>query len=193
MIMNLLYEHINSRISISPEEFEAIFQEFEELVFLKNDHVIRPNQTVDHKFFVLKGCLRSYFIDLTGIEHTVQFAIEDWWIGDYPAYFSGKQSTLYVECLEDCTLLRVKKESWDRLYKEIPKLETYSRIQLERGLASTHQKNIDRHTMSTKELYEQFVASFPQLEQRIKNYHIASYLGITPESLSRIRKRILTA
>ena len=189
--MNLLYKHINSRVNISEEEFKKIFLYFEELNFSKNELIIKPNQTVDYKFYVLKGCLRSYFIDLSGIEHTVQFAIEDWWIGDYPAYFTGKKSTLNVECLENCTLLRIKKSNWDRLYKEIPKLETYARIQLERGLASTHQKNIDSHRMSTKEKYEYFVDSFPQLEQRIKNYHIASYLGITPERLSRIRKSLI--
>ena len=145
---------------------------------------------MDYKFYVLKGCLRSYFVDLSGIEHTVQFAIEDWWIGDYPAYFTGKKSTLNVECLEDCTLLKVRKEHWDHLYREVPKLETFSRIQLERGLASTHKKNIDSYTMSTAAKYEQFVANFPELEQRVKNYHIASYLGIKPESLSRIRRKI---
>ena len=188
--MNLLYQHINTRVEISEEEFDTIFKHFEQLNFTKNELIIKPNQIIDYKFFVLKGCLRSYFIDISGIEHTVQFAIEDWWIGDYTAYFTGKTSILNVECLEDCTLLRVKKEEWDRLYKEIPKLETYARIQLERGLAATHQKNIDNHRMSTKEKYEHFVASFPQLEQRIKNYHIASYLGITPERLSRIRKSL---
>ena len=190
--MNLLYKHINSRVSLSEDEFKVICRQFEELKFSKNELIIKSNQMVDFKFFVLKGCLRSYFIDLDGNEHTVQFAIEDWWIGDYPAYFTGNRSTLNVECIEDCTLLKVKKENWEQLYREIPKLESYARIQLERGLASTHQKNIDSHTMNTKEKYEHFVASYPQLVQRIKNYHIASYLGITPESLSRIRKDILT-
>ena len=189
--MNELHKHINARVSISEEEFDKIIQHFEELSFSKNELIIRPDKIVDYKFYVLKGCLRSYFIDLSGIEHTVQFAVEDWWISDYPAYFTGKESTLNVECLEDCTLLRINKDNWDRLYKEIPKLETYARIQLERGLASTHQKNIDSHTRSTKEKYEHFVSSFPQLEQRIKNYHIASYLGITPERLSRIRKSLI--
>jgi len=191
--MNLLFKHISSRINLSDDEFVIILQQFEELKFSKNELIIKPNQMVDYKFFVLKGCLRSYFVDLSGIEHTVQFAIEDWWIGDYPAYFTGKKSILNIECLEDCTLLKVKKENWEQLYKEIPKLESYARIQLERGLASTHQKNINNHTMSTREKYEKFISSYPKLEQRIKNYHIASYLGITPESLSRIRKSILVA
>ena len=191
--MNLLFEHLSSRINLSEDEFEIISQQFEELKFSKNELIIKPNQMVDFKFFVLKGCLRSYFIDLSGIERTVQFAIEDWWIGDYPAYFTGNKSTLNIECLEDCTLLKVKKENWEQLYKEIPKLESYARIQLERGLASTHQKNINNHTMNTREKYEEFIASNPKLQQRIKNYHIASYLGITPESLSRLRRSILVA
>ena len=189
--MNLLYQHINSRVEISEKEFEIVYSRFEELNFSKNELIIKPNQIVDYKFFVLKGCLRSYFIDLSGVEHTVQFAIEDWWIGDYPAYYSGDNSTLNVECLEDCTLLKIKKKDLEQLYTEIPKLETYTRIQLERGLSATHRKNIDSHTMSTTEKYQQFVTSFPELQQRIKNYHIASYLGITPERLSRIRKSIV--
>lgn len=189
--MNLLFKHINARVNISEDEFAVIYRQFEKLEFSKKERIIKPNQIVDFKFFVLKGCLRSYFIDLDGNERTVQFAIEDWWIGDYSAYFTGNRSTLNVECIEDCTLLRVKKENWERLFKEIPKLESYARIQLERGLAANHQRDINNHTMSTREKYEEFITSYPKIEQRIKNYHIASYLGITPESLSRIRKSIL--
>ena len=126
-----------------------------------------------------------------GKEHTVQFAIENWWIGDYTSYFEGGKSILYIECIEDCHLLKIDKHIWESLYHEIPKLETYTRINLERSFASNQKKTINNLSLSAKERYSIFRSTYPNIERRVKNYQIASYLGIAPESLSRVRKDYL--
>ncbi|MDB4286303.1 Crp/Fnr family transcriptional regulator, partial [bacterium] len=153
--------------------------------------IIRPNQLATFHFFVLNGCLRSYFIDSTGKEHTVTFAIEDWFIGDYTSYFGGEKTILYVECIEDCHLIRIDKLVWESLYHQFPILETYTRKNLERSFATNQKKTINNLSLSAKERYSIFRTTYPDIEQRVKNYHIASYLGIARESLSRVRKDYL--
>ena len=189
--MNRLFEHLNSRIDISEREFDIIYQKLREVKFKKKEVIIRPNQLTTFHFFVLNGCLRSYFIDSTGKEHTVSFAIEDWFIGDYVSYFGGEKTILYVECIEDCDLIKIDKDIWEQLYHEFPKLETYTRINLERSFTSSQKKTVNNLSLSAKERYISFRTTYPDIEQRVKNYHIASYLGIARESLSRIRKEYL--
>jgi CRP-like cAMP-binding protein len=186
--MNRLFDHINSRISISESEFDIIAQKLRELKFKKKEVIIKPSQLTTFHFFVLNGCLRSYFIDSTGKEHTVSFAIEDWFVGDYISYFGGEKSILYVQCIEDCHLVRIDKDIWESLYHEIPKLESYTRINLERSFVASQRKTINNLSLSARERYSIFRSTYPNIEQRVKNYHIASYLGITPESLSRVRR-----
>ncbi|MDB4286005.1 Crp/Fnr family transcriptional regulator [bacterium] len=189
--MNRLFDHINSRINISKSEFDVVSQKLREVKFKKKEIIIRPNQLAPFHFFVLNGCLRSYFIDSTGKEHTVSFAIEDWFIGDYISYFGGEKSILYVQCIEDCHLVRIDKDVWESLYHEIPQIESYTRINLERSFGASQRKTINNLSLSAKQRYSNFRITYLDIEQRVKNYHIASYLGIARESLSRVRKDYL--
>ena len=185
--MKEFFEHINSRINISEKEFALISQKLRELNFSKNEIILKPNRLSKFHFFVLKGCLRSFFIDNSGKEHTISFAIENWFIGDYISYFGNEVSRLYVECLEDSSLLKIEKHIWEDLYSEIPQLETYTRINLELNFAVNQKKTLGDLSLNSKERYSIFRTTYPNIEQRVKNYHIASYLGITPETLSRVR------
>ena len=185
--MKELFDHINSRINITEEKFELISQRLNELNFHKNEIILKPNQLSAFHFFVRKGCLRSFFIDDSGKEHTISFAIENWFIGDYISYFGNEVSRLYIECLEDCSLLKIEKHIWEDLHFEIPQLETYTRINLELNFAVNQKKALGDLSLNSKERYTIFCTTYPNIEQRVKNYHIASYLGITPETLSRIR------
>ena len=185
--MKELFEHINSRINITEKEFAVLSQKLRELNFSKNEIILKPNRLSKFHFFVLKGCLRSFFIDNSGKEHTISFAIENWFIGDYISYFGNEASRLFIECLEDCSLLKIEKKIWEDLYSEIPQLETYTRINLELNFAVNQKKTLGALSLNSKERYSIFRRTYPKIEQRVKNYHIASYLGITPETLSRVR------
>ncbi|OJJ16273.1 hypothetical protein BKI52_33810 [marine bacterium AO1-C] len=186
--MHPLLTHITEQINITETEFAQSLEYFEQVHFKKKALVIRADELVDRQFFVLKGCLRSYLLDDQEREHTVQFAIENWWVSDFTAYFTGAKSILYVECLENCVLLSIHKSTLERLYKEVPTLEKFFRRKLENAFVSFQKRIISNLYKTAEERYQEFITNYPNIEQRVRNYQIASYLGITPESLSRIRK-----
>jgi len=186
--MHPLLAHITEQITITEAEFAQSLTYFEQVNFKRKALVIKANELVAKQFFVVKGCLRSYLLDDQEREHTVQFAIENWWVSDFTAYFTGAQSILYVECLEDCELLSIHKNILEQLYKEVPNLEKFFRRKLENAFVSFQKRIISNLYKSAEERYREFIANYPNIEQRVRNYQIASYLGITPESLSRIRK-----
>ena len=132
-----------------------------------------------------------YFIDGNGFEHNVQFAIEDWWIGDMASFLAKKPASLYIEALEDSNVLQLDNPAMEELYIKIPKLERFFRILLQYAFMAFEQRIISVISRTAEERYLEFINKYPQLEQRLPQIHIASYLGITPEFLSKIRKKIL--
>ena len=189
--MHPLHLHIRNRIDLSEEEFNQLLNLFKSVRFPKRHILIRPGQEIHHQYFVASGCMRTFLIDQSGKEHTVQFAIENWWTSDYIAYYTGEKSVLHVECIEDCELLQVKRSDLMDFFKFSPKLESFFRAQLESAFVAFQKRILSNLYMTAEERYSVFLNSYPNIEQRVKNYQIASYLGITPESLSRLRhKRI---
>lgn len=174
----------------SDEELHTIGAAFTQHHFKKGDIVMHDNQKVLHTHYVYSGCLRTYYLDYTGKEHTLQFAIKDWWISDYTAFYTGTSSIMNIECIQDAVIYKLSRKSMEQLYLDIPKFETLFRKKLEKSLASFQKRTIGNLALSAKDRYLTFVKTYPNIEQSIKNYHIASYLGIAPESLSRIRKEL---
>lgn len=186
--MHPLLAHISSEVDIEPSDFDKAINHFTTINFRKKEIIIRADEPVLRQYFIIKGCLRSYLIDDSDREHTVQFGIENWWMSDFTAYFTGARSILYVECIEDCELLSISKTSMERLYACVPTLEHFFRQKLEKAFVTFQRRIISNLHKSAEERYYDFIAQYPDIEQRVRNYQIASYLGITPESLSRIRK-----
>lgn len=176
--------------SFSSEESQKIKKCFKKIYLKKGDILLRTNETVKHQYYVLDGCLRTYFIDKTGREHTLQFAINDWWISDYTAYFNSEKAILNIECIQNATLCEISKTDLDSLFKQIPQLETFFKKKLESAFSGFQKRILASLSQSAAQRYVSFISSYPNIEQSIKNYHIASYLGITTESLSRIRKEL---
>ena len=175
-------------ISFSQEHVKIIETSIEKIVLKKGTTLLQANQIVNNQYYVCNGCLRTYFIDKSGKEHTLQFAIKDWWISDYTAFFTTGKAIMNVECIQDATLYKISKKNMENLFKEIPQLETFFRKKMERAFASFQKRILAGLSQSAKERYVSFVNTYPNIDQSVKNYHIASYLGITTESLSRIRK-----
>lgn len=173
-------------------EAEAIIvsDKLKELHPQKGETLLSAGQIVPYQYYVRSGCLRTYYLDESGKEHTIQFAVNDWWISDYTAFFTGGRSMLYIECIQQAAIFQLSKESMEQLYVEVPAIETFFRIKMERFFASFQKRILSDLAMSAKDKYERFIKTYPQIEQTIKNYHLASYLGITTESLSRIRKEL---
>ncbi|WP_371812602.1 Crp/Fnr family transcriptional regulator [Aquimarina sp. U1-2] len=190
MTKSVITSHIFKEEQLSLEEINFIQSKFESISVDKGDIVLRMHDRVTHQFYVIDGCLRTFFIDVAGKEHTLQFAVKDWWISDYTAYFEQKEALLTIECIQPAKLYKIYKEDIEEIYQTIPKIETHFRKKLEKSFSSFQNRILGNLSKPAKERYIDFMRAYPDINAKIKNYHIASYLGITTESLSRIRKEI---
>jgi CRP-like cAMP-binding protein len=177
-------------IAFTEPETRITESHFEELYPKKGDVLLLPGQPVTHQYFVLSGCLRTYYITDAGKEYTLQFAVTDWWISDYTAFFTGGKSMFYIDCVKDATVCKISKDSMEQLYRQVPQIESFFRVKMERFFASFQKRILADLALTAEEKYLRFIKSYPDIEQHIKNYHLASYLGITTESLSRVRHEL---
>lgn len=153
----------------------------------KGEVLIRQGQAVKNTYFVTDGCLRSYCIDKNGKEHTLQFAIKDWWISDFIAIYDNELATLTVECITESNVIEFNVVKLDEIYTMFPEFEAFQRKNLERHVVSLHKRILNQLQLTAPDRYDLFLKQYPDIEQYTPNYHIASYLGITQQSLSRIR------
>ena len=185
--MEELINKIKSRIHLSPEAEEFLYSISKEKALSKGEVLIRQGQVEKKTFFVIAGCLRSYCIDKNGKEHTLQFAIKNWWISDYIAIHNDELATLTVECLTASKVIEFNAKELDEIHARFPEFESYQRHNLERHVVSLHKRILNQLQLSAPERYDLFLAQYRDIEQHTRNFHIASYLGITQQSLSRIR------
>jgi CRP-like cAMP-binding protein len=175
----------SQHLSLKAEEF--IYSISKEKTLPKGEVLIRQGQVVKKTFFITEGCLRSYCIDKNGREHTLLFAIKNWWISDYIAILNDELATLTIECLTKSKVIEFNSKELDGIHARFPEFESYQRHNLERHVVSLHKRILNQLQLSARERYDLFLKQYPAIEKHTRNYHIASYLGITQQSLSRIR------
>ncbi len=185
--MKELINKIRGSIHLSSEAEEYLYAISKEKALPKGEILIREGQTVNKIFFVTGGCLRSYCVDKDGKEHTLIFAIKNWWMSDYIAIHSNEVATLTVECLTDSNIIEFNAKKLNAIHSLFPEFEPFQRNNLERHVVSLHKRILNQLQLSAPERYDLFLEQYPDVEQYTRNYHIASYLGITQQSLSRIR------
>ena len=190
--MNPIIKEIFQNSDINEAESSLLFGKLKPSNLTKGTFLIEANEEVNDIFYVHSGCLRSYMIDLDGKEHTLQFAVKGWWISDYIALYGRKKTTSvsYIECIKDATIYSISKGAFDQLCRDIPKVGRFHIRKMELAFASFQNRILENLTLSAKQRYINFISAYPSITNDVKNYHIASYLGITSESLSRIRKEI---
>lgn len=189
---NSKIKEIFKDLSFSGDEIKIIESVFHKVLYKKGDIILQPDDIVENQYYILEGCLRSYYIDKQGKEHTVQFGIKDWWISDYTAFFSDSKSIMNIEVIQDAILYRLSRSDKEYLYAQIPRIESFFRRKLEKAFAAFQKRILSNLSQTAAQRYTDFIRTYPNIEKSIKNYHIASYLGITTESLSRIRKDLAT-
>jgi CRP-like cAMP-binding protein len=185
-LQNLIHKIKNS-ISLSAQAEEYIYSISTEKTVSKGEILIREGQTVNKTFFVTQGSLRSFCVDKEGKEHTLQFAIRDWWISDFIAIYGNEPASLTVECISDSSVIEFNAQKLNEIYLQFPEFEPFQRKNLERHVVSLHKRILNQLQLTALERYNLFLEQYPNIEQHVPNYHIASYLGITQQSLSRIR------
>jgi len=185
--LEALIKKIKSNQIISPEAEEYLYSISKKKTYSKGTVLVREGQSVNKIYYITDGCLRSYCVDKNGKEHTLQFAIKDWWISDYIANYNNEFATLTIECLKESTVFEFDAKKLSEILIPFPEYEPFKRNILERHIVSLHKRILNQLIMTAAERYDLFLEQYPNIEQYTRNYHIASYLGITQESLSRIR------
>lgn len=183
-----LYQHIRQVISITEQEMNEFLSLFSEEHIKKKCYLITPQEMVSKEYYVLKGCLKAYYLDAHGEKHIIQFAIEDWWITDFEAFYNEHSAKLHIEAIEDSVVLSIEKDIMETAFIRIPKLERFFRVKTINAFVAAHKRILSTLEKSATDRYLDFCLSYPNIIPRVHDYHVANYLGIKPESLSRIKK-----
>jgi len=185
-----LISYFEKILRLNDQEKEALRQTFAERSVKRRHFILQAGDVCKLNSFVVEGCFRTYLLDKNAKEHNLQFAIEDWWIGDIGSFHSGEPSKLHIEAIENSIVLQIKKDDQLKLFVEYPKFNLLFRVFTENALVSAQRRILQNISSTAEERYLDFVERYPYFFNRISNVQIASYLGVTPEFLSTIRKRL---
>ncbi|MGZ3845936.1 MAG: Crp/Fnr family transcriptional regulator [Flavisolibacter sp.] len=191
MELQLLIEYIRRYISLTEEEADVVQSKFRIKKFLKNQFIVQNGDVCQFESFVLSGCLKSFYIDDNGLEHVVSFALEKWWTGDLGSFITQTPAELNVQCLENSLLAQIHYKELQQLYREVPRLERFFRLIIQNAFVAAQKRIIRNFSLPAKDRYLQFRDQYPDIEQRVPQYLIASYLGMTKEFLSKIRSEMI--
>jgi cAMP-binding proteins - catabolite gene activator and regulatory subunit of cAMP-dependent protein kinases len=184
----LLIDSILKHVPLSEKEQQRIPSFFQSLRTRKHQYLLQEGQVCRYEYFVLKGCCRQFEVDEEGRENVLQFSVEGWWISDLDSMLTQQPSSFNIDVLESGEVLQIDKVKMDELFNEIPAFERYYRIISQKAFIAL-QRRILFFQKPALERYEEFVTRYPFLEQRLPQHQIAAYLGITKESLSRLRRK----
>lgn len=182
----ILRQQIEKITLLSDQEFEYILSHFTERKFKKHQFLVQNGQAVMFDYFILGGCLKSYHTDNDGKIHIIQFGMQDWWITDYEAYYNQTIATIDIDCIEDTEVLCLSYENREKLCAELHKIEHFFRKKTNtRNIALQH-RILSLMSDNAKERYNRLLGQYPRLFQKVPKHLIASYLGVTRETLSRL-------
>ena len=190
MITRPLIDYFENHLSLNDGEKSVVEDYFKERRVRRRQFILQEGDICKHNTFVVEGCFRMYLVDEKGKEHNLQFAVENWWIGDIGSFHSEKPSRLYIEAMENSIILQIKKEDQQKLFVDYPKFNRIFRVFTENALVSAQRRILHDISSTAEERSLDFVERYPQFFNRISNIQIASYLGVTPEFLSTIRRKI---
>lgn len=188
-----LIEHLQKDPNLTASAIDQILPFFKNRTFEKKEIVIKENDIVTSQFYIIKGAIAAYQTDLKGKQHTIQFAIDDWWISDYNAYYNDtKRASLTLKALEKTSVLEVQRMDLENLFVRIPALDSNFRKRYEKAFTKLQQRVLANLIKTPFERYQTFIKEYPKIEQKVPNYQLASFLGMTPETLSRVRRKVIS-
>ena len=189
-MFELLFQKFSEKISLTEEEKKLCQGFFKPKKIRKRQYLLQEGDPCRYIAFVEKGMMRSYTMDEKGGEHIIQFAFEGWWIADQYSFLTGEPSVYNIDALEDSELLLISRQAEEEMLEKIPKFERYFRLLLQNSLIATQRRLEGSLSKSAEQRYNELTQSCPTIPQRVPQHMMASFLGITPETLSRIRKQI---
>lgn len=190
--IEILLKSFENFFTLTSKEKEEVIRLFRMRDYKRKALLLNEGDICNHYTFVISGCFKMYAVDEKGKEHNLQFATENNWIMDFQSFYERKPSKLYIEAVEPCEVLQISNEDLLYLYTHYHKFDRNFRIIIERKYIQLQNRILETISVPAEERYENFIKQYPDLIQRLPNTQIASYLGITPEFLSKIRKQIIS-
>ncbi|MDM8176880.1 MULTISPECIES: Crp/Fnr family transcriptional regulator [Olivibacter] len=188
MAYDVVLKNINKHISLDTDEISYFTSLLKEKKVSKRAMILKDGQVCKEISFVKSGALRAYYRDKTGKESTIMFAITDWWVTDMFCFVNEQPAMLNIEAIEDSVVLQLLKADLDKLYIKIPKFERFFRIIMQNAYIREQLRVIQNLSLPANERYNLFLSKYPEIVKQVKQKQIASYLGITPEFLSMLRR-----
>ena len=186
----LFFEKIEEKIKLTSAQEDIIKQYLIPKKIRKNQYLLQEGDVAKHAAFVERGALRAYSVDEKGSEHIIQFAFEGWTISDMYSFMTGDPATYNIDALEDSELVLISKAAQDEILKQIPEYEVYTRLQITGAYMAMQKRLTSMLSQTLEERYINLTNLYPTLIQRVPQRMIASYMGLTPETLSRVRRKI---
>lgn len=189
-----MFDTINAYVNrcgvFNPEDLEVFNTLLKKKSLKKKQLLLREGEICEFESYIVKGCVRTFYVDENGNEVILQFSVEDWWVGDIGSFNERKPSIFYIEALEDCELLTLTMQSKEELLSRLPQFERVFRLMVQRHLAAVEHRLIRTMAKTAEDRYLDFMDQYRKIALRVPQHYIASYLGMTPEFLSKIRRRI---
>ena len=190
MSTETIINYFSNILPLDSEEIDTLKKVFKKRRIKRRQFILQEGDVCKLNTFVVEGCFRMYFVDEKGKEHNIQFAVENWWIGDIGSFHSEEPSKLYIEAIENSVILQIKKQDQLDLFVNHPKFNQIFRVFTENALVTYQRRVLQNISSTAEERYLDFMKRYPYFFNRISNVQIASFLGVTPEFLSTIRKKI---
>jgi CRP-like cAMP-binding protein len=189
-VYELFFSNFNNKVSLTTEEEALIKTYLTPKKLRKRQYLLQEGDVCKAFAFIEKGVLRAYSIDDNGNEHIIQFGIEGWFISDLYSFLTGEPATYNIDAIEDAELVLINKAAHEELLRKLPKYETLTRLNITGAYLAMQKRLTSIISFPLEERYANFTALYPEIVQRVPQHMIASYMGLTPETLSRIRRRI---
>jgi len=186
-----LLDYVKKYIDLTLEEEILLLSKINIRTYLKNQYIVQQGDVCKSVNFIITGCTKTFYMDAEGQEHIVMFSIEDWWTSDLGSFITQKPADFNVQCIENTQLIQFSYDNLEELYIEIPKFERLFRKIVERAFVASQKRIIRNFSLDAKERYKIFKTTYPKIDQRVPQYMIASYLGITKEFLSKIKSQLI--
>lgn len=187
---DLIINNVSRFITLTDLEKRRFISLLKQITVKKKDFLLQEGDVAKYEYFITKGCLKAYTLDMTGTQHISMFGIEDYWTTDMASFISREPSVSFIEALEDTELLAISRTNYELLFKEIPQFEKFYRILYQRSLMNYILRTNHGISLTAEERYLRFKEKNPQIVKRIKQKDLAAYIGVTPEFMSMIKAKI---
>ena len=188
---DLLIGNIKELVPITEDESRLVQKYFVPVPLKKKQFLLQSGEPSNHMRFISQGCVKLYSIDELGAEHILQFGISGWWINDLYAYLTQKPATFFIQAITQSTVLQIHRDKLNELFDQSHMIDRFFRIKTQNGYVALQERAINNMSRSAEQRYLEFIGRYRDIEQQIPQYMLASYLGVTPEHLSTIRKKLV--